>query len=459
TEAETPIAKTHSTEADTPIAKTHSTATDAPLAETRSTEAEAPVTKAQSTETDAPEMHSTEAETDAPFPRSFSNEGTKDAFGTPTQAESLTKTHETAAPTESAFESFGKPHTKSFVEIAPAADEETVFTPFADRVADDATRNDTPAEPAAHAETAAPMETRVEPSLDTSTATPAGMRVEPFVGPSEEASRKRFVRARTGPLADHTPNAEAETEATQFGDTHTEPPGDARNEPFVGPTQRAPNVPPTPPRTSTQSALPASAASGAWPSDPEPRFGAPGYPPRPNGEAEPFPPLSGTRSPLPSPAVLKIAGRVIAALLAITLLLQLAWWQRETVIVYFPHAQSLYASACETLGCNVTPPRDIDGLQIENSGLRQVDGAHKLELRLSLRNRYDVALAYPALELTLLDDKNNVAIRRVLWPQDYARPHTIFANGLAPRSTQPVIVRLDTGDVVAANYRVQVFYP
>ena len=69
------------------------------------------------------------------------------------------------------------------------------------------------------------------------------MRAEPFVGPSEEASRKRFVRARTGPLADHTPNvepeAEAETEATRFGDTHAEPPSDARNEPFVGPVHRA----------------------------------------------------------------------------------------------------------------------------------------------------------------------------------------------------------------------------
>ena len=214
TEADTPVAETHSTEADTPVAKTHSTETNAPLAETRSTEAEALVTRTQSTEAETPvaKTHSTEAEaaTDTAFSRSFSNEGTKDASGTPTQAESLAKTHDTAAPHESAFESFGKPHTKSFVETAPASDEETVFTPLGDRVIEDATRNDTPAEPAAHAETAAPIETRVEPSLDTSAATPAGMRVEPFVGPSEEASRKRFVRARTGPLADHTPNAEAE---------------------------------------------------------------------------------------------------------------------------------------------------------------------------------------------------------------------------------------------------------
>ncbi len=155
----------------------------------------------------------------------------------------------------------------------------------------------------------------------------------------------------------------------------------------------------------------------------------------------------------------KIVGSLIALVLFVALIAQVAWWQRETVMVYWPASQPLFAQACEQLGCVVAPPRDIDGLQIENSGLRQVDGSHKLELKLSLRNRFDVAIGYPALELTLLDDKNNVAIRRVLWPQDYARPGTVIGAGLPARSTQPVIVRLDTGDAVAANYRVQIFYP
>ncbi len=146
-----------------------------------------------------------------------------------------------------------------------------------------------------------------------------------------------------------------------------------------------------------------------------------------------------------------------AVLLALLLIVQIAWWQREEVMVLIPDSHSVYVDVCDELGCNISPPRDIDGLQIENSSLRQIDGPHKLELKLSLRNRVDVALGYPALELTLLDDKNNVAMRRVLWPQDYARPGTIFAIGIPPQSA--VLVRLDTGDAVAANYRVQVFYP
>jgi hypothetical protein len=191
--------------------------------------------------------------------------------------------------------------------------------------------------------------------------------------------------------------------------------------------------------------------------DAEPRFGRPASTVPP--PSEPFPVIRETRPPARSGMAWKIIGSLIALVLLVGLAAQVAWWQRETVMVYWPASQPLFAQACEQVGCVVAPPRDIDGLQIENSGLRQVDGSHKLELKLSLRNRFDLAIAYPALELTLLDDKNNVAIRRVLWPQDYARPGTQIGTGLAARSTQPVIVRLDTGDAVAANYRVQIFYP
>ncbi|MGV2293119.1 DUF3426 domain-containing protein [Trinickia sp. YCB016] len=165
------------------------------------------------------------------------------------------------------------------------------------------------------------------------------------------------------------------------------------------------------------------------------------------------------RTPEPSRIVLRTIGAIIAVVLAVALIAQLAWWRRETVMVYWPSSQALFAQVCEQLSCQISPPRDIDGLQVEASDLRQVDGPHHLELRVPLRNRYNVALAYPAMELTLLDDKNNVAIRRVLWPQDYVRPGTPIAAGLPARTTQTMIVRLDTGNAIASNFRVQIFYP
>ncbi|MFM0397106.1 zinc-ribbon and DUF3426 domain-containing protein [Paraburkholderia phytofirmans] len=178
-----------------------------------------------------------------------------------------------------------------------------------------------------------------------------------------------------------------------------------------------------------------------------------------NDGPDPFPVVRETRPAEPRRMGWIIAGSVVAALLIIALLAQLAWWQRETVMVYFPRSQTLYAKACLTLGCQVTPPHDIDGLQVEPSDLRQIDGPHKLELKMPLRNRFNIALAYPAIELTLLDDQNNVAVRRVLWPQDYVPPGTQIAAGLPAHTTQTMIVHLDTGNAVASNFRVQIFYP
>jgi predicted Zn finger-like uncharacterized protein len=281
------------------------------------------------------------------------------------------------------------------------------------------------------AEAEAPADTPARPEPHT----------DPFVSRNEGDS---LSESRTDPF---------------IGRTENEARNESRTEPFVGwsapraePEARTPQRP-----TDTTRAEPAS-----WASDPvEPRFGTTTASSEPAFEptSEPFPVTRETRAPVRSGIVWKVIGSLIALVLLVTLIAQVAWWQRETVMVYWPASQPLFAQACEQIGCVVAPPRDIDGLQIENSGLRQVDGSHKLELKFSLRNRFDVAIAYPALELTLLDDKNNVAIRRVLWPQDYAHPGTVIGAGLAARSTQPVIVRLDTGDAVAANYRVQIFYP
>lgn len=156
----------------------------------------------------------------------------------------------------------------------------------------------------------------------------------------------------------------------------------------------------------------------------------------------------------------RILGTLVAILLLLLLAVQLAWWQRETVMVYWPDSQPLYQQACEQLGCRVLPPRDIDGLLVEPSDLRQVENdPHHLELKVPLRNRFNVALAYPAIELSLLDRQNNIVVRRVLWPQDYVTPGTPIEAGLPARTTQTMIVRLDTGDVVASNFRIEIFYP
>jgi len=173
-------------------------------------------------------------------------------------------------------------------------------------------------------------------------------------------------------------------------------------------------------------------------------------------------PFTVTRE-APARAPRRTGWRIVGVLLALVFLAllaaQLAWWLRETVMVYWPGSQPIYVQVCKQLGCQITPPRDIDGLQVLPSALRQVDDPHHLELKVPLRNHFNVALAYPAMELTLLDPQNNIVVRRVLTPQDYAKPGTRIEDGLPAHSTQTMIVRLDTGNVTASNFRIEIFYP
>jgi len=195
----------------------------------------------------------------------------------------------------------------------------------------------------------------------------------------------------------------------------------------------------------------------------EPRFGGQSartpFADAPDEDDDAFAVKREPRTPDRSRVIWHVGGGILAGLLGFLLIVQIAWWQRESVMVAWPDSQSLFIKACANLGCKIEPPRDIDGLLVEPSDLRQVDGPHKLELKMPLRNRFDLALAYPAVELTLLDENNNIALRRVLWPQDYVKPGTPIAAGLPARTTQTMIVRLDTGDAVASNFRVQIFYP
>ncbi|WP_321893348.1 DUF3426 domain-containing protein [Paraburkholderia tropica] len=212
------------------------------------------------------------------------------------------------------------------------------------------------------------------------------------------------------------------------------------------------------------------AAAAPFAADPEPSLSARAEPVgaaaapafsalEPRDGSEPFAVTREAPAHPPRRIGWRIVGALVALLLLVGLAAQLLWWQRESVMVYFPASQPLYQQACAQLGCRISPPRDIDGLEVQQSDLRQVDDPHHLELKVPLRNRFGIALAYPALELTLLDRQNNVVLRRVLWPQDYAAPGTRIEAGLPAHSTQTMIVRLDTGNVVASNFRIEIFYP
>jgi predicted Zn finger-like uncharacterized protein len=155
----------------------------------------------------------------------------------------------------------------------------------------------------------------------------------------------------------------------------------------------------------------------------------------------------------------RVLGWIVALLLLVLLLAQLAWWQREPVMVRWPQTVNLYRETCAKLGCVVSPPHNIDQLQIETSALTQTTLPNQFELSMSVHNRAALALAWPNVEISLLDANQHVVIRRVVGPAQYLPAGTDLNAGLGADGHQPVRLLLTATGAAPANYSVLIFYP
>lgn len=156
------------------------------------------------------------------------------------------------------------------------------------------------------------------------------------------------------------------------------------------------------------------------------------------------------------PAV-RAALAVLALLLLAVLALQAALHWRDLLAAHVPQAQPALQALCEPLACEVSPPRQLDHLVIDSSVLlRRAPGQYSFSVL--VRNQARVALASPALELTLTDVQDQVVVRRVLLPTEWPEPRAT----LAPGAEWPVQFELELASPQAqtmTGYRAILFYP
>lgn len=149
-----------------------------------------------------------------------------------------------------------------------------------------------------------------------------------------------------------------------------------------------------------------------------------------------------------------------AALLALAL--QALLHYRTEVAVLFPEARAHLATACGLLGCELRLPRRPELMSIESSDLQSDNRrAGVIVLNAVIRNRAPFAQEYPALELTLTDERDQAVLRRVLAPADYLREAAAerFAQGIAAGTEAVLRVHFDTSGIRAVGYRLYLFYP
>lgn len=145
---------------------------------------------------------------------------------------------------------------------------------------------------------------------------------------------------------------------------------------------------------------------------------------------------------------------VVAALLAIALAAQLAYYFRAEIVQRLPAAAGLYTA----LGADIPLPRQADLVSIEASDLQADNARGLLVLQATLKNRASYAQAWPALELTLTDAHDAAVARRVLAAPDYLPPKA-DPKAFAADSETAIRLWIETKGIAAVGYRLYVFYP
>lgn len=148
---------------------------------------------------------------------------------------------------------------------------------------------------------------------------------------------------------------------------------------------------------------------------------------------------------------------VLVLVLGAVLVGQWALHERDAVAARWPGARPALERACEHLGCKVAALKRIDDVVIDSSTLqRRLGNFYAFEL--VLKNRADVPLAAPALELSLTDLRDQVITRRVFLPQEMpGMPAELPARGTVSTSLRLSIAL--GNDVSMSGFRALVFYP
>ena len=154
------------------------------------------------------------------------------------------------------------------------------------------------------------------------------------------------------------------------------------------------------------------------------------------------------------PAVRALLG-LLALMSVVALGLQIALHERSRIAALDARAGPWLLALCQPLRCEVAPYRQIGDVAIESASFNKARG-DGYQLSLSMKSKAAIAVATPAVELTLTDAQDQPVLRRVLLPADMAAPAQLQPGGSWSTSVAVVVT---TGGARVVGYRLLAFYP
>lgn len=151
----------------------------------------------------------------------------------------------------------------------------------------------------------------------------------------------------------------------------------------------------------------------------------------------------------------RLALRLAAILLSITLGLQVVMHSRDTLAARWPVAELMLQALCAPLNCRVEAPRRLQALKVESAALTESGTAGTYRLAVALRNVDDIIVRMPALDLRILNARGEPIARRIITASELGMTSSVIEAG--GDANLQGLIRLSLPQV--AGYNVEAFYP
>jgi len=156
--------------------------------------------------------------------------------------------------------------------------------------------------------------------------------------------------------------------------------------------------------------------------------------------------------------VVKTSLLISCLVLSLGLVGQVVFYERDRIVILEPTLKPLFQEICSSLKCTFSPLRRIESIVIESSSFTKIRG-DSYRLNLSLKNMESMALAVPAIELTLTDALDLPVVRRVFLAAELGVKSDSLPSGAEWPTSLALAVKTSSASGRVAGYRLLAFYP
>ena len=148
-----------------------------------------------------------------------------------------------------------------------------------------------------------------------------------------------------------------------------------------------------------------------------------------------------------------IVGNITLVLL---LLAQGAYFYSGDLVFAYPALKPAFTDVCPTMGCQLTPPQDINLIDLVEAKIAPHPKFDKaLRIRATLVNRAHFKQTFPIMEVTLSDTRGQIIARRAFKPEEYVEKSRNDDVTMAPNVAIPVLLDVTHPGNRALSYEIR----